>query len=171
MSSFAAALDTTYAAKSAAGLLARSERRPAVRLFWSTKSSAPLPVVLPVDEADEEEPEDEEIIQDDLSPEELAAKKKEDKRKKRVILLIKAEYRRLTDGITSKKGRVLLKKLDLTGSPIISTAAEYALVESYLALGIPEEAKKAAAVLGANYPGTKWYEQAYKLIREHAPNA
>jgi len=89
----------------------------------------------------EEEPEDEEIIQDDLSPEELAAKKKEDKRKKRVILLIKAEYRRLTDGITSKKGRVLLKKLDLTGSPIISTAAEYALVESYLALE-KQEAKQ-----------------------------
>ncbi|MGD9811081.1 MAG: outer membrane protein assembly factor BamD [Sphingobium sp.] len=45
------------------------------------------------------------------------------------------------------------------------------LVESYLVLGIPEEAKKAAAVLGANYPGTKWYEHAYKLIREHAPDA
>ena len=45
------------------------------------------------------------------------------------------------------------------------------LVESYLALGIPEEAKKAAAVLGANYPGSKWYEHAYKLIREKAPEA
>src|SRR3546814_6500643 len=29
------------------------------------------------------------------------------------------------------------------------------LTESYLALGIPEEAKKAAAVLGANYPGDR----------------
>jgi outer membrane protein assembly factor BamD len=45
------------------------------------------------------------------------------------------------------------------------------LVESYLELGIPEEAKKAAAVLGANYPGSKWYEYAYKLIREKAPSA
>jgi len=45
------------------------------------------------------------------------------------------------------------------------------LVESYLALGIPEEAKKAAAVLGANYPGSKWYEHAHKLIRKHAPEA
>ena len=45
------------------------------------------------------------------------------------------------------------------------------LVESYLRLGIPEEAKKAAAVLGANYPGSEWYEHAYKLIREHAPSA
>jgi 1-aminocyclopropane-1-carboxylate deaminase/D-cysteine desulfhydrase-like pyridoxal-dependent ACC family enzyme len=41
----AAALDTTYSAKSAAALLARAERSPAVRLFWSTKSSAPLPPV------------------------------------------------------------------------------------------------------------------------------
>jgi outer membrane protein assembly factor BamD len=41
------------------------------------------------------------------------------------------------------------------------------LTESYLALGIPEEAKKAAAVLGANYPGSIWYQRAYKLMQEH----
>jgi outer membrane protein assembly factor BamD len=41
------------------------------------------------------------------------------------------------------------------------------LTESYLALGVPSEAKRAAAVLGANYPGTKWYERAYELIRKH----
>ncbi len=45
------------------------------------------------------------------------------------------------------------------------------LVESYLVLGIPEEAKRAAAVLGANYPGTKWYEHAYKLMQEHGAGA
>ena len=43
------------------------------------------------------------------------------------------------------------------------------LVESYLALGIPDEAQKAAAVLGKNYPGSKWYERAYKLIQRHVP--
>lgn len=42
------------------------------------------------------------------------------------------------------------------------------LTESYLALGIPEEAKKVAAVLGHNYPGSKWYERAYALIQKHA---
>ena len=42
------------------------------------------------------------------------------------------------------------------------------LVESYLALGIPEEAKKAAAVLGYNYPGSKWYERAHRLVQKHA---
>ncbi len=42
------------------------------------------------------------------------------------------------------------------------------LTESYLALGVPEEAKKSAAVLGANYPGTEWYKRAYELIQKHA---
>jgi outer membrane protein assembly factor BamD len=38
------------------------------------------------------------------------------------------------------------------------------LVECYLALGIPQEAQKAAAVLGRNYPGSDWYHRAYKLV-------
>jgi hypothetical protein len=45
LSPFSAALDTTYSAKSAAAVLARSRQRPLVRLFWSTKSGAPLPEV------------------------------------------------------------------------------------------------------------------------------
>jgi outer membrane protein assembly factor BamD len=45
------------------------------------------------------------------------------------------------------------------------------LTESYLAMGIPEEARKAAAVLGANYPSSKWYERAYSLVQKHAPAA
>jgi outer membrane protein assembly factor BamD len=45
------------------------------------------------------------------------------------------------------------------------------LTESYLALGIPDEARKSAAVLGANYPNTKWYERAYSLVQKHAPAA
>jgi len=45
------------------------------------------------------------------------------------------------------------------------------LTESYLSLGVPEEAQKATAVLGANYPGTDWYGHAYKLMQEHPPKA
>lgn len=45
--------------------------------------------------------------------------------------------------------------------------ALHRLVEANLALGIPEEAKKHAAVLGANFPGSKWYERSYRLIQEH----
>ena len=41
------------------------------------------------------------------------------------------------------------------------------LTESYLALGVPVEAKKTAAVLGVNYPGTKWYKRAYDLVNKH----
>lgn len=41
------------------------------------------------------------------------------------------------------------------------------LTESYLALGVREEAKKAAAVLGNNYPGSKWYERAYELMQKN----
>ena len=41
------------------------------------------------------------------------------------------------------------------------------IVESYLALGIPDEAKSAAAVLGYNYPGSAWYEDAYRLLRDN----
>jgi outer membrane protein assembly factor BamD len=41
------------------------------------------------------------------------------------------------------------------------------LTESYLALGVPIEANKSAAVLGANYPGTEWYERAFSLMQEN----
>ena len=49
--------------------------------------------------------------------------------------------------------------------------ALFRLTECYLALGIPEEAQKSAAVLGANYPGSEWYQRAYDLMRKHAPSA
>ena len=42
------------------------------------------------------------------------------------------------------------------------------LVECYLSLGLPEEAKKAAAVLGYNYPSSKWYKDSYNLIARKA---
>ena len=41
------------------------------------------------------------------------------------------------------------------------------LVETYLALGVPMEAQKAAAVLGTNYAGSSWYGRAFKLMRDH----
>ena len=42
--------------------------------------------------------------------------------------------------------------------------ALYRLVESYLTLGLNEEAKRNAAVLGFNYPGDGWYSDAYDLM-------
>ncbi len=49
--------------------------------------------------------------------------------------------------------------------------ALFRLTETYLAMGVPEEAKKSAAVLGANYPGSEWYKRAYELMQKHAPGA
>ena len=40
------------------------------------------------------------------------------------------------------------------------------LTEAYYALGVFNEAKTAAAVLGANYPGSPWYKDAYKLVKD-----
>jgi len=41
------------------------------------------------------------------------------------------------------------------------------LTESYLELGVPEEARKNAAVLGANFPGSDWYQRAYNLLQKN----
>ena len=41
------------------------------------------------------------------------------------------------------------------------------LTEAYYALGIYNEAQTAAAVLGANYPGSHWYKDAYNLLKGH----
>ena len=49
--------------------------------------------------------------------------------------------------------------------------ALFRLVECYLSLGIPEEAQKAAAVLGHNYPGSEWYQRSFELMNDHAPGA
>src|SRR4030095_15718536 len=49
------------------------------------------------------------------------------------------------------------------------------LTESYMALGIVQEAQTAAAVLGHNFPDSPWYKDAYRLGggagREPAENA
>jgi outer membrane protein assembly factor BamD len=42
--------------------------------------------------------------------------------------------------------------------------ALYRLVEAYLTLGLVDEAKRNAAVLGYNFPGDVWYVDAYKLM-------
>ena len=48
--------------------------------------------------------------------------------------------------------------------------ALYRMVESNLAIGVPAEAQKAAAVLGTNYPGSEWYKKAFDLMQKYAPN-
>lgn len=40
------------------------------------------------------------------------------------------------------------------------------LTEAYMTLGMVDEAKHAAAVLGYNYPGSAWYQDAYNLVTQ-----
>ena len=61
--------------------------------------------------------------------------------------------------------RTVVEKYDTTSH---IPEALHRLVECYLSLGIPEEAKKAAAVLGYNYPGSKWYDRSFALIGKKA---
>ena len=42
--------------------------------------------------------------------------------------------------------------------------ALHRLVESYLALGLRQEARQVAAVLGYNYPDSRWYTYSYNLL-------
>ncbi len=66
----------------------------------------------------------------------------------------------------SQRFRNVVEKYQTTSH---APEALFRLTEAYLALGLPEEALKSAAVLGANYPGNEWYDRAYKLMGKHAP--
>lgn len=46
--------------------------------------------------------------------------------------------------------------------------ALYRQVEIYTMLGMPEEAQTAANVLGHNYPNSKWYKKAQKILKNGA---
>ena len=43
--------------------------------------------------------------------------------------------------------------------------ALHRLVEAYVELGVYDEARATAAVLGYNYPGSEWYEDTYELLK------
>ena len=49
-------------------------------------------------------------------------------------------------------------------TPQIAEALER-LTEAYYSLGLNSEAQTAAAVLGANYPGSEWYTDSYNLLK------
>lgn len=47
--------------------------------------------------------------------------------------------------------------------------ALHRLIECYTALGLHDEARQTALVLGTNYPGSPWYQDTYRLVAD--PNA
>jgi outer membrane protein assembly factor BamD len=44
--------------------------------------------------------------------------------------------------------------------------ALHRLVESYLSVGMTDEAQRMAAILGHNFPGNEWYQRSYALMEE-----
>ncbi len=75
-------------------------------------------------------------------------------------------------------GRYYMKKKDFIGAinrfKVVVTRyqttrhveeALMRLTESYMALGIVQEAQTAAAVLGHNFPDSRWYQDAYGLVK------
>ena len=53
--------------------------------------------------------------------------------------------------------------IDLYQTTTHAAEALHRLVEAYTALGVADEARKAAAVLGHNYPGSDWYLDSYAI--------
>ena len=49
------------------------------------------------------------------------------------------------------------------GNTTHAPEALFRLTEAYISLGLASEAKRSAAVLGYNYPGSDWYQDAYNL--------
>ena len=56
--------------------------------------------------------------------------------------------------------------IDNYETTIYTEEALHRLVEVYYILGIKDEAKKYAKLLGYNYQSSKWYEQTYKLFNQ-----
>lgn len=57
--------------------------------------------------------------------------------------------------------RVVIEKYETTSH---SPEALHRLAEAYLALGVIDEARAVAAVLGYNFPDSEWYSDSYRLL-------
>jgi outer membrane protein assembly factor BamD len=56
--------------------------------------------------------------------------------------------------------------VDQYGTTTHAAEALHRLVECYAALGVEREAQKYAAVLGYNYPNSKWYRYSYAMVTD-----
>ena len=59
--------------------------------------------------------------------------------------------------------KVVVEKYDKT---VFVEEALHRLVEVYYRLGLEEEAKQAAAILGYNYQSGEWYKRSYKVFNK-----
>ena len=60
--------------------------------------------------------------------------------------------------------KIIIKKYDKT---IFIEEALHRLVEIHYHLGLEEEAKKYASILGYNYNSSEWYQQSYKVLNKN----
>lgn len=58
--------------------------------------------------------------------------------------------------------RRVIKDFDTTSH---TAEALHRMTEGYLALGLTEDARRSAAVLGYNFPGSPWYQDSYTLLK------
>ncbi len=70
--------------------------------------------------------------------------------------------------LNQKKYLAALKRykivIDEHSSSKFVPEALYRLVEIYYSLGLIEDAKKTASVIGYNYPNSKWYKYSYEIV-------
>lgn len=92
------------------------------------------------------------ILKFDLAFDHLAAKEMEVGR----YYLKRSHY-----GAAISRFRVVVEDFQTTTH---TAEALYRLIESYLSLGLLEEAQTAGAILGYNYQSTDWYEDGFKLL-------
>ena len=59
--------------------------------------------------------------------------------------------------------KIVVEKYDKT---VFIEEALHRLVEVYYTIGLVEEAKQAAAILGYNYQSSQWYERSYKVFNK-----
>jgi outer membrane protein assembly factor BamD len=73
--------------------------------------------------------------------------------------------------ITSQKWIPAINRLKVVVKDYSETVfieeALHRLVEVYYKIGLTEEAKSAAAILGYNYNSSEWYEQSYKVLNKN----
>ena len=59
--------------------------------------------------------------------------------------------------------KIIVKNYDKT---VFIEEALHRLVEIHFHLGLKEEAKKYATILGYNYNSSKWFEKSYKILNK-----
>ena len=77
--------------------------------------------------------------------------------------------------IKNSAGKILEYEINLNSNIVINEFSQskftpealYREIEIYYTLGMIDDAKKTSAVIGYNYPKSKWYKYSYKLLKKN----